>query len=307
MYLPVRWPQAPTQAKPDSQGSTSLQRKPDVAAPAVCCPDNTTAAAPGIYRPDIAAQGGFSTPHVYRPQPAVQQKRIVGATVASDPPSNAHIRGADPATDPHSANLGRNATSRGPSGPPVVQRMLWNAGKGCWMSTFDLTTVIDVNTATITVAATEDTFTGGHAEIYLEYPDPNPKEVMLDMIGGNDNRAILRRYNKQPGEISNRGAWWVRGQNATREYHKGGGSRTYSITMGQVQAALDAFDQMKGKADNGEIKYTYWFPGAWSAVSSEQYINCADFAEYILAAAGVPGVTSSIFSRPKYVAIESHF
>ena len=219
---PVHWPQAPTQAKPDTRGSTSLQRKPGVAAPAVCCPDNTTAAAPGIYRPDIAAQG-FSTPHVYRPQPVVQQKQILGATVASDPPSNAHIRGADPATDPHSANLRRrNATPQGQSGPPVVvQRMLWNAGKGCWISTFDLTTVIDVNTATITVAATENTFTGGHAEIYLGYLDPNPKEVMLDMIGGNDNRAILRRYNKEPGGISNRGAWWARGEtrreNTTRE------------------------------------------------------------------------------------------
>ena len=64
---------------------------------------------------------------------------------------------------------------------------------------------------------------------------------------------------------------------------------------------------MKVKTENGEIKYTYWFPGAWSAVSSQQYMNCADFGEYILAAAGVPGVTSSIFSRPKYVATEFTF
>jgi len=200
--------------------------------------------------------------------------------------------------------------------------MLWNAGGKFWVSSCDLKTVVDVDRAAITVAATEDSYTGGHAELYIEYIDQHdqPKEIMLDMIGGNDSRAILRKYDKNPGEITNRGAWSTRGgspviidpqtkeatPNQNYKYQKGGGSRTYTITDQQVQAALVAFEQMKAKAEKGEIKYTYWFPKAWNLVSSEEYMNCADFAEYILTAIGVTGVTSSVISRPKFVAVESH-
>ena len=128
----------------------------------------------------------------------------------------------------------------------TTQRILRNAGKNILVSTSDKNTIIDVNNAAITVAATKDDETGGHAEIYLElFENGTPVEYSLDMFGANEGRVVVRMKRFGMGEINSRGK---------------GGFKTYAITTAQADQALVAATKLKIDAQSETLKYTYYLP-----------------------------------------------
>ena len=177
-----------------------------------------------------------------------------------------------------------------PSGK-TAQGILRNASDQTLVSTTDKTTIIDANNAAITVAATKDEATGGHAEIYLElFENATPVEYSLDMFGANEGRVIVRIKQYPMGEMNSRGK---------------GGSKTYSITTAQADQALVAAAKLKIDAQEETLKYTYYLAKMWNwnPMSSVTYMNCADFAAAILNAAGIAS-SSGMLSMPKTVANE---
>ena len=172
----------------------------------------------------------------------------------------------------------------------TAQRILKDVGKNILVSTSDKTTLIDANNAAITVAATKDEATGGHAEIYLElFENGIPVEYSLDMFGANEGRVVVRMKRYDMGEMNSR---------------RKGGSKTYAITTAQADHALVAATRLKIDAESKTLKYTYYLPKMWNLnlLSSVTYMNCADFAAVVLNAAGIAGSTSGVLSMPKTVA-----
>lgn len=89
--------------------ASSLQRKPDFAAPPVFHPAIATGAAPAAYRPNGVGTlqrrpGGTARP-AYRLQPSVQHQTTLGATPASISTPITQARGANPHSNQHSAQL----------------------------------------------------------------------------------------------------------------------------------------------------------------------------------------------------------
>jgi len=158
----------------------------------------------------------------------------------------------------------------------IAQRILRDAGKNILVSTSDKTTLIDANNAAITVAATKDEATGGHAEIYLElFENGIPVEYSLDMFGANEGRVVVRMKRYGMGEMNSR---------------RKGGSQTHAITTAQADHALVAATKLKIEAQSNTLKYTYYLPKMWNLnlLSSVTYMNCADFAAAILNASTSP-------------------
>lgn len=178
---------------------------------------------------------------------------------------------------------------RRPNG--VIQRVLFNSGSGQYVSTCDKVTVIDANSAAISVAATQNNWFGGHAEVYLEmFENGVPVEYSIDMFGVNNAKAMVRIKRYGAGGLNSRSK---------------GGVTTYAITTNQADRALVAATDLKIKAENGTLKYEYYFSKAWNLVSSTTWMNCTDFAEHILKAAGVTGVSSGLLSMPGTLATNS--
>jgi hypothetical protein len=157
------------------------------------------------------------------------------------------------------------------------------------VSTFDKTTVIDATHAAITVAARDSAGFGGHAEIYLEMLENGvPTEYFIDMIGVNDAKVLIRTRTLAPGAINQR---------------SGGGFNTHAITPQQGDQALAESAFLKGQAEYGTIKYQYYLPklSNLNPFESVTYMNCSDFCEKVLQAAGV-AVSSGLLSIPKVIA-----
>lgn len=174
----------------------------------------------------------------------------------------------------------------------ITQCILQDAANGTLVSTSDKTTIIDANNAAITVAATKDEATGGHAEIYLELlENGTPVEYSLDMFGANEGRVVVRMKRYAMGEMNSR---------------RKGGSTTHAITTAQADQALVAATQLKIDAQSETLKYTYYVPKMWNMnlMSSITYMNCADFSAAVLNAAGIAGSSSGMLSMPKTVANE---
>ncbi|CAK9884248.1 MAG: hypothetical protein XXXJIFNMEKO3_00630 [Candidatus Erwinia impunctatus] len=187
------------------------------------------------------------------------------------------------------SNTGLPESSNKRVSEQLIQRVQANPCGAGFVSSFNPALIIDANKAAITVSAISDSDTGGHAEVYIELEIAGKvHELRTHMTFV--NRTIIDTRSYTMGGIIARNA---------------GGSQTYAITSQQAKSAMEKAKNLRDQVNGGKLVYTYYVPKLWNMnfLSGVTYMNCADFAQAILNAAGV-SKSSGILSMPKTVANE---
>jgi hypothetical protein len=176
------------------------------------------------------------------------------------------------------------------------------------VSTFDTAKIINTQQAVITVRSS-DTFTGGHATIYLEYLDGKFEGVMdrIDLFVNEDNEILIRReeyeHEYKPSNVFTK-MLYSRSITSHKEAKADGKVQSYVMSHSKVQAVIAKADAVKAQAKRGLYAYSQQANTLWNLnlLSKTTYINCADFAAMMLYAAGIQSASSGLLNMPSTVA-----
>lgn len=173
-------------------------------------------------------------------------------------------------------------------GKSAMQRM--TVKNGVLKSSFGDNKIINSTQAVIT-ASSADSFTGGHARMFMEFVDGSGlgKTMLVHLVTPGDGRIVI---DIKPLQAETPGAnpRALSGREVTAQ----GKYQAYAVSYENVQKAIDKVNEIKAKADAGTLKYQL------TANFLSGTMNCADFVAQVMQAAGQP-VSAGVMSMPSSV------